>query len=380
MNKNTKVIIGVIIVIAAVWGGYGVYQKSPATRESITIGFVAPLTGDAATYGMEGKNAVTLALSEINAAGGINGKTLNVVYEDGKCSGKDALAAAQKLISTDKVPVILGGECSGETLAIAPIAEQNKVVIMSSFSSSPDITNAGDYVFRNFPSDFAVVKGYVQYIVNKEGYKNVAIITENTDYGVGVRKVFVDETNNIGGTVVADEMFKQGERDFRAIIVKIKATNPQAIFITPQTGVTVGTAVKQIREAGIKTPIFSTYLFGGEDGLKAAGTAANDVVFFDAAGLSGEKGNAFINKYTSAYGKIAGSAFFTGARYDSVFIIANALKKCGEDTGCIKNYLYGMNNYDGAIGSYTFDANGDVVGIALMAPKVIKNGKIEDVK
>ena len=352
----------------------------PAAGGTITIGFVGPLTGDAAVYGAEEKNAITLALKEINEAGGINGKTLAVVYEDGKCAGKDATTAAQKLISVDKVKVILGGTCSGETLAIAPIAEQNKVIVMSAFSSSPDITAAGDYIFRNSPSDLDVAKGYANYIVNKKGYKNVAILSENTEYGVGVRKVFVDEMNNLGGTVTTDEMFKQGERDFRGMIAKIKAANPQAVFVNPQAGATGGTAIKQIREAGITAPIFSTYTFGGEDGIKAAGTAANDVVFFDVVGLSGEKGKALLDKYVPIYGNIAGNTFDVGARYDTVFIIAGALKQCGEDSECMKDYLYAMGNYDGVLGSYKFDANGDVVGIEPMTVKIIKDGKIEELK
>ena len=379
MNQTTKWVIGVIIAVVVVAVGYSVFKgpSEPISTEPIKVGFIAPLTGDAATYGMDEKNATTIAVEEINNAGGIKGRRLEVIYEDGKCTGKDAATAAQKLISIDKVKIILGGACSGETLSVAPIAEQNKIILFSAFSSSPDITKAGDYIFRNSPSDLDVAKGYAQFIVNKVGYKNIAIISENTDYAGGVRKVFNKEIEVLGGKIVADEAFKQGERDFRTNIARIKSSSPEAIFINPQSGVTGGLALKQIRDLGIQTPVFSVFVFGGKDAQEAAGPTANGLIYFDVVGLATEKGKQFADKFTSRFGKISGNDYDTGARYDSVYIIADALKKCSEDTECIKNYLYNMNWYEGVIGKYKFDANGDVLGIEPLTPKVIKDGKVE---
>lgn len=379
MSQSTKWIVGVIVVVAVVAIGYFVSKgpSGPVSTEPIKIGFIGPLTGDGATYGMDEKNAITLAVEEINNADGIKGRKLEIIYEDGKCSGKDAATAAQKLINVDKVKIILGGACSGETLSAAPITEQNKVILFSTLSTSPDITKAGDYIFRNSPSDLDVAKGYAQFIVNKAGYKNIAIISENTDYAGSVRKVFNEEINQLNGKIVADEVFKQGERDFRTNITRIKSSNPEAIFINPQSGVTGGLALKQIRDLGVKAPIFSVFVFGGKDALEAAGSAAEGLIYFDVVGLATGKGKSFADKFIARFGKIGGNDYDTGARYDSVFIIANALKKCSENTECIKNYLYDMDWYDGTIGKYKFDANGDVFGIEPLTPKIIKNGKAE---
>ncbi len=379
MDKTTKIIIAVIVVVVLVAIGYSIKNKSgnAASNEPIKIGFIGPLTGDAATYGVDEKDATNLAVGEIDNAGGINGRSLEVVYEDGKCDGKDASTAAQKLINIDKVKIILGGLCSGETLSIAPIAEQNNVIVFSAFSSSPDITKAGDYIFRNSPSDLDVAKGYAQFIVNKTGYKNISIISENTDYAGGVRKVFKEEINRLGGKIVSDEVFKQGERDFRTNITRVKSSNPEAIFINPQSGITGGLALKQIKDLGVKTPVFSVFTFGGKDAMEAAGPAVEGLIYFDVVGLTTGKGKTFADKFTARFGKIGGNDFDTGARYDSVYIIANALRKCSEGTDCIKNYLYNMDWYDGTIGHYKFDSNGDVVGIEPLTPKVIKNGKSE---
>lgn len=379
MNQTTKWIIVAVIAVVVVVVGYSVYKgpSEPISTEPIKIGFIGPLSGDAATYGVDEKNATLLAVEEINNAGGIKGRKLEIIFEDGKCSGKDAATAAQKLISIDKVKIILGGACSGETLSVAPIAEQNKVILFSAFSSSPDITNAGDYIFRNSPSDLDVAKGYAQFIVKKAGYKNIAVISENTDYAGGVRKVFNKEIENLGGKIVADEAFKQGERDFRTNITRIKSSFPEAIFINSQSGVTGGLALKQIRDLGIQTPVFGVFVFGGKDAQEAAGLATNGLIYFDVVGITTDIGKSFLEKFTARFGKIGGNDYDTGARYDSVYIIADALKKCSENSECIKNYLYNMDWYNGVVGRYKFDSNGDIVGVEPLTPKIIKNGKVE---
>ena len=119
----------------------------------IKIGFIGPLTGEASPYGVDTLNGAKLAVDEINEAGGVNGRMIEIIAEDGRCTGTDAASAAQKLVNVDKVVAIVGGQCSGETLAAAPIAESAKVVMISPVSSSPDVTAAGDFIFRDYPSD-----------------------------------------------------------------------------------------------------------------------------------------------------------------------------------------------------------------------------------
>ena len=144
MNKITWVVIIVVVI-----GGIFLLNKSPKERGVITLGFIGPLTGDAANIGQNAKSAVEVAVEEINATGGINGQTLNVIYEDGKCTGKDAANAANKLINVDNVLAIVGGACSGETSAFTGVAEESGTVVLSYCSSAPAITDAGDFIFRN---------------------------------------------------------------------------------------------------------------------------------------------------------------------------------------------------------------------------------------
>ncbi len=149
----------------------------PLRKESvIRIGFVGPLTGEVATVGENAKIAVQVAADEINAKGGVKGKKIEVIYEDGKCNAKDATSAGTKLISVDKVVAIIGGLCSGETLAIAPLAEKAKIPLISYASTNPKITEAGDYIFRFVASDSFQGVYAADYIVKTKGVKRVALL------------------------------------------------------------------------------------------------------------------------------------------------------------------------------------------------------------
>jgi branched-chain amino acid transport system substrate-binding protein len=371
MKSKTAIGIIVIIIILAIIGisvfSLGITGKA-SSKESITIGFMGPLTGDTGAYGQNEKNAIEMALEKINNEGGINGNALKVIYEDGKCLGKDAAIAVQKLVEIDKVKVILGGACSGETLAAAPITEKSKVILFSAFSSNPAISNSGDYVFRVSPPDDDAGIKIASEMIKK--YNKVAILSENTDYALGVRKVFIEEYKKMGGSVIADEIYNQGEKDYRTQIAKIKESNPDVIFVNPQDGVTMGYAFKQIRELGLNQQIFTVMAL--QDALEIAGNAMDNAIIADWPDVP-KNGINLIEKYKERYGKMPVHNWAVGARYDSVFIIANALKKCGENTDCIKDFLYNMDWYDGVIGRYKFDSNGDPIGIEYVL-KTVKNG------
>ncbi|MBM2817656.1 MAG: Extracellular ligand-binding receptor [Parcubacteria group bacterium] len=231
-----KIIIGIIAVILIVVGisYFGKNSSQPATKEPIKIGVILPLTGDAATIGESLKNTITIAIEEINGSGGVENRLLEMIYEDGKCGGLASASAAQKLINIDKVKFIIGGACSGETLGSAPIAESSKVVLLSPVSSSPDITNAGDYVFRNFASDASSGNEIAEAIIDI-GHKKVAVISEQTDYSQALRKVFEKRFTELSGTITTSETYTTNTRDFRTQLTKIKNTLPDAIYLVPQT-------------------------------------------------------------------------------------------------------------------------------------------------
>ena len=378
MSKTSKSILWIvvaIIVIALIWIGVSKNQTPQTTEgEIIKIGFIGPLSGDASVVGISEKNAVEMAVKEINALKNKGGIKLEVVYEDGRCDGKEAVSAINKLINIDNIKFILGGICSSETLSIAPMAEENKVIVLSAFSSSPEITNAGDYIFRICPADTDpnILSNLIPYI---KDYK-IALISENSDYSLGIRGGIKNEVN--GENIVFDDLFNPGEKDFRSILTKIKTKNPEAIFINTATNSkTAGFIAKQIVELGMENiNMFGNFMLLGQDAIDIAGEGLEGAMIFDVTKLDDEDDviSSFVEKYKELYGEPY-NFWEVGARYDTVYLVKNALEECGEDIECIKDYFYNMDWYDGISGRFKFDENGDVLGIKGSVKQMI-NGEV----
>ena len=173
-----------------------------ASDRPYRIGVMESLTGPGETYGNVAVGAKQMAVDEINAAGGIDGRMLELIVEDSKCSALDAITAYQKLTNVDEVKIILGTSCSGAMLGVAPLAEDDGVILFSGLASNPDIANAGDYIFRTQISDIEVgIK--TGDTLWADGIRTLATITEETDYAEGVRRSSVERFEANGGQVVA---------------------------------------------------------------------------------------------------------------------------------------------------------------------------------
>src|SRR3989338_3191373 len=254
MNNATKVIVWIVVLALVVWGIVALSKKDGASSETIKIGFVGHLTGELANMGENTKAAVEIAVEEVNAAGGVLGKNIEVVYEDDVCTGATGANAVSKLINTDKVVAVLGGLCSGATLGEAPISEAAKVVQLSYCSTNPTISQAGDYIFRDVPSDLFQAKYAAEYLM-KTGKTKVALLTIKNDWGDGLNKAFTNAFAAAGGTIVATESFNPDAKDFRTLFTQIKAKNPDAVYFASYTDRTIA-GIKQARELGIKTTFF----------------------------------------------------------------------------------------------------------------------------
>ncbi|MDE0243651.1 MAG: ABC transporter substrate-binding protein [Candidatus Kaiserbacteria bacterium] len=366
MKKFIAILIILVIAVTFLYNGSsGSWQSGP-----VTIGFVGPLTGDAASYGEPIRNAVNVAVDEINNGGGINGREVRVIYEDGKCTGRDAVSAAQKLANVDKVSVIIGGVCSGETLAMLPITEERGVVVLSPSASSPDLTGAGSYFFRNSPSDNAGGAFVADVIAEK--HDTVAIISEKTDYAQALHNIFSIRYADVGGSIVADEHYAPETGDFRSILAKVKAANPSALFINPQIEVAGATIARQARELGIGSQFYGSNVLSGSKALEVGGEHVEGMYVFDSPGLNpqNEKARRFLDAYTSQYGDLS-IEFYLGAAYDLVHIVANAVAETGTaDPDKLRDYLAKMTDFQGVIGTYSFDSNGDITNIGPILKKV----------
>ncbi len=372
--NTTKWIFGVLIIVAI---GTLVYTFRPAPQPTtpITIGFIGALSGDAAAYGESSRGGVMLAVEEINAEGGVNGRPLQVVYEDGKCAGKDAASAAQKLVAVDRVKMMVAGPCSGEVFGYAPITNAAKVVTISPYASNPKISELGDYVFRNTPSD-SFIGAELARLVARD-HKAIAVVSENTEYSQGIREAFAAAFQNQGGRVIGDEVVPPNTTDFRSALTKVLQNKPEALFLNTQAGGGAARMAAQTRELGSNAQFYVVY-FTGDDYI-ASGAAVDGTLFVDTPIVAdSSRGATFLRKYTARFGKKPSYPYSAGASYDDVYILRDALILYGEDTEKIRDYLYTLKSYSGVIGTYGFDMNGDVTSLTASFAH-LKNGTLQKV-
>lgn len=349
-------------------------QQAPVGDDApIKIGFIGPLTGDVSAFGTDLLHGVQMALEEVNAAGGIDGRHVELIAEDGRCTGSDAAAATQKLVNIDKVSVIVGGLCSGETLAAAPIAEAGKVVMLSPASSSPDITDAGDFIFRNYPSDAWRTQAMAKYL-NESDLNAIAIVSENTDYSQALRASLIE---NVGEeTVVFDEVFEPGNKDFRAILTRLNNEEFDALVSNANSDSLNALIVEQFRELGFDQIILGADTMDSAN-VAALGETANGVMIVN-VGTAGE-GEAFEQDFIAQYGDPQSSIGWAAYSFDATNILAQAMMSAGTDGSAIRDYLYSMPAYEGVVGSVSFDEQGDPIGIPYVL-KEIQNGTITTIQ
>ena len=344
-----------------------------AAGEPFVIGAMGALTGFAESYGVPIQQGMLLAMEEINAAGGINGRMLEIVFEDSKCAAADSITAYRKLTDVDGVKIILGTTCSGAMLGAAPLAEEEGVIMLSASATSPDIAQAGDYIFRTAINDLqlGIDIGNTMWV---DGVRSLATITESTDYAEGARRTSVARFEELGGEVVAAEAYATETIDFRTQITKLISANPDAILLAAQGEVSGGTIVKQARELGFEGQIYSEVVPTQPDALNIAGDAATGLkAVVPDEDLQTTKGKDFLANFEARFDYVAPLPWFQGSAYDDVYIAAECLRQTGDDQDSdgFMECLYGLT-FSGAIGdNYTFDSNGDVVGLSNAVVQVL---------
>lgn len=329
--------------------------------EEIKIGALLPLSGDGAKYGEEARNGIELAIQDVNSSGGVNGARIRIIYEDDEGTQKGAISGFNKLVTAQKVAVVIGPMYSSTTLAVAPIAERNRIILLSPSASSPDVTEAGDFVFRNWPSDVFEGGKMARFAYTELGVRRVALLAVNVDYGVGLAEVFKGEFTRLGAEIVAEEKYDQGASDFRTQLAKIKAVAPEAIYL-PGYYTEIALILKQARELGFKLRILSCVGFDNPKGLELAGDAAEGVIFarpaYDPASVE-EPVASFVSSFRNKYGIEPGT--YAAHAYDALKIVAKAIAEGGSTSHGIKKALYRIKDFPGVTGSTSIDGNGDVV-------------------
>ena len=276
INRNSSLIFSIvsIIIVSLLVFSFGCSKKE---EKEIVIGHIAPLTGDAAMWGRWEVEGINLAVEEINAKGGIGGRKIKIIHEDDKADPKTAVSALQKLIAIDKVKVVIGATLSSPTLACAPVAEKNKVVLLSPSAQSPKLSEAGSYIFKLFASN-SVEGKYLAKLADQFHIRKAALLYLNNDYGLGLRNVINQLLSKNKISILAEERYDADAKDFRTQIEKIKSVKPEAIFILGYP-TDMGSVLLQIKELGLKTKLFAPDAFEAEEITKIAKDSAEGVIY-----------------------------------------------------------------------------------------------------
>jgi len=382
MDKLTnKWIIGIIVAVVVIWAVVAA-TKQPATApttesmaenkggeammkltEPVRIGIIFPLTGDAASIGVPFQKSALMAAEEINAAGGILGQPAEFIFEDGKCDPSASAAAAQKLVNVDNVKIVFGGACSGEMLAAAPILEEAHVLAISPSATSPDITNAGDYIFRTTPSDAGQGAVAAEYAFNDLGARKVGVISEQTDYAQGLRKVFVDRFNGLAGTIAADEVFQSNDTDLRAQVLKIKSVGVDLVYLVPQSPATAELILKQLTMQEVNAKRMGTEVMLSRDLIAQnaqlmKGVIGTEQYFNDQAADT----STFLSTYEAKYSEKPTYPAYMVNTYSQVYLIKEGIEKVGMDATKLKDWLYTVKGWKHAMGELSFTPDGDALG------------------
>jgi branched-chain amino acid transport system substrate-binding protein len=369
--KKARVIVWFVVIIFSLVSNIFATQKSKVPKE-IKIGAILPLTGDGAKYGEEAKNGIELALEEIKDI------KIKLIYEDDGGTSVGAINAFNKIVTINKVPVVVGPMYSSTALAVAPLGQKEKVIVFSPSASSPDLTNAGDYFFRNFPSDVYEGSEMAKYAYKVLNLKTVVILSLNLDYGTGLTKVFKKEFESLGGQILSVDFYNQGTTDFRTQLTKIKSLNPDALYL-PGMYAEIGLVLKQAKEMGVKTQLLSCVGFNNPKVLTIAGNTADGVYFarpyYDTESQDMQL-KTFVEHFKKKYGIEPG--IYAAHAYDAMKIIALVIKNGSYTANNIKTALHLIKNYPGVTGNTSFDKNGDVIK-PIMIMKVGK-GEFVNVK
>ena len=335
------------------------------TDRPYRIGVMDSLTGAGATYGGALWQAKQMAAAEINAAGGINGRMLELVVADSRCRAESAAAAYRRLTQDDGVKIILGASCSDAMLAAAPLAQADGVVMLSASATHPDIAQTGDYIFRTALNSRQVGIDTAN-TMWAAGVRNLATLTESTEYAMGLHRATAAHFEELGGKVTEEDNFPSGLNDFKPLLEPLLADNPDALHIAPQSENSGGSSIRDARTLGYDGPIYTEVVTMGSEALRIAGDAAEGVTgVMVALSPDNAKAQEVLANFHARHGHSSPS-WFIASGYDNVYLAAECLKQTGDDQDAagFRDCLNAIT-WSGAISeSYGFDVDGEIVGLS----------------
>jgi branched-chain amino acid transport system substrate-binding protein len=357
------------LVVAAVLGAA---FAVPAAAQTIKIGFHVPLTGFAAADGKSALNGAELAVEQVNAAGGVNGRKLELVVQDDQAKPEQALPLANKYIG-DGLKIVVSGSYSGPTRAAAGVFQQARIPYISAYAIHPDITRAGNYVFRT--SFMGEVQGraagkLIGDILKK---KKVTLVTVNNDFGQSLSAGFKEVAPKFGVQIASEYTFGMADRQFGSIVASVKRDNPDAIYIAGYF-FNGGPLVAQLRAGGVTAPIIGTEGFDTHNFIAIAKEAAEGVMITTSLDRDSkaEVTRKFIDSYQAKF-KVP-TDMVAACTHTAISVAAAAMAKSGaDDSAKIRDAIAGTKDFPVSTGRITFNDLGEVYKAAQI--QVIKGGE-----
>jgi branched-chain amino acid transport system substrate-binding protein len=347
--------------------------KNQTETTPIRIGGIYALTGKAATFGTWARNGVDLAVQEINAAGGINGRKIEHVVEDTQSETKNAVSAFEKLIAANKVNAAIGFVMSGESLACAPVAQRTKTVMVTPVAGTEELKTAGEYVFRTRESSLFQAHAIAEFAINTLKVKESGILYDNSANSIAYKDAFTTRFQELGGKISGEWGYDDGVTDFRPYLLRVQESKAPVVF-APGISTTIGRILKQSDELKVVTQWLSSAGIEDPKLFELAGNAANEVIFatseFSVDAKSGRAAE-FVANYRKCYN--SDPSVYSANAYDTVLLLAECFRKGAFEGENLSKELTAIKNFPGASGSITFDQDGEVFKPTML--KKIDNGK-----
>jgi len=329
--------------------------------EPIRIGEYASLTGKEASWGQSSNEGITMAVEEINAAGGVLGRPLELITEDDQTVPGQSATAAKKLISRDKVVALLGEISSGRSLEAAPIAQAHRVPMIAPASTNPKVTQVGDYVFRVCFIDSFQGSVMARFAAGELRARRVAIISSMSNaYSVGLARIFRERFSAGGGVIAAQQRYAEGDKDFRAQLTAIRAAGCDAVFV-PGYYTEAALIVRQARELGLSVPFLGGDGWVSDELLRIGGDAMDGCYY--STHFSPENRSPVVRRFVEHYrARWSGETpdAFAALGYDAAGVLADAIRRAGSTDGpALRDALARTRDFVGATGETTINADRD---------------------
>lgn len=374
MSRQMLVTVAIVSVVLASAGA--VFPRPAAGQEEIRIGVPGPVTGAVAYLGQHMRWGSELAAEEINAGGGVLGKKVAIKMEDTKCSPAEAVGAAERLLNREQVVVLTGDICSSATLALMPVVERAQVPMLVAISTHPGITEkagvgGNKWVFRTNPTDVAMAKAMAVYIA-KKGYKSIAFLVEDTDYGRTGMEILRKEMEAKGIQTVSTDVFKQKETDFLPALTRLKGGKAETLIVYALDQDLVN-IMKQYRQLGLKLPLTGrpALVSGLVKEMLPAFNGSSTIYPYYAA-YEGARNGEFVRRYTAKYKEEPHYVAF--ANYEAVHVIAEAIKAAGGTKPAAIRDAIAKIRYASMLGTVAFDDHHQAHNKVLILE--VKDGKL----